>query len=241
MLRLILKTLVIAIMTVAAWPLIGWADGLESYPIGATFQTAFKLPNRTVPLPPGDWVLTAVNERKELTYSNVDFTLAKFSASGLQSYIYINTDGDTDSGNFRWIVSQDCERTDLLFKNKIYNIDGVQKCYWVSYRIFNKSSGNAPKFGKNIQDSVTARGFVMPSLMLSKTARLVNGRRKLHIEIYETVDQYGFPDDGKTAWADSPWHSSRFQEDQKKIEIVNKLRVEAENYYNQMTNIPGFQ
>lgn len=182
-----------------------------------------------VPLPEGEWIITALNEFKNNSNSILaTVTLASFAGDRLSGYITIDLNADMSSSG--WTPHQFCRRTDVYFIQKDADYGNEQACWGINHYIFDKTSTYKPTQGKSIQAYLAARGQTMPGTMIYALYRLADRSNFLTYVVHVNPSLSGFADEtGK--WADSSWHKDLVAASPQKVAYLDAFKAKAAPLY----------
>ncbi|PWC52378.1 hypothetical protein TSO221_14510 [Azospirillum sp. TSO22-1] len=221
----------VAVAAVAA--LVSMPAGAESILDKLTLDSvhtgSIRIGRATVPLPEGEWIVTALNEAKNTSNSVLaTVTLASFAGEKLSGYITIDLNADMSASG--WTPHQFCHRTDVYFIHKDADYGNDQACWGVNHYVFDKTSTYKPTQGKNIQATLAGRGQTMPSTMIYALYRLSDRSNYLTYAVHVNPALSGFADEtGK--WADSSWHKDLIGASPDKVAYLEAFKAKAAPLY----------
>jgi hypothetical protein len=186
-----------------------------------------------LPLPDGEWVVTAVDEYKNKQNSLLaQVEMASFvNGKTLSGYIVVNVNEDISGSG--WDVHKFCSRTDVYYLMRGPDVPNDQTCWGVNHYVFEKTSTYKPAQGSNIQAYVARRGQVMPGTLINTLFRFANRNNFLTYQLYANPTLAGFTDEsGK--WADSSWHKDLVAADPKKVEFLERVKAQSAQLFDVM-------
>lgn len=207
------------------------ADSVASrFPIGAVFQGSIDLPYARVPLPVGEWTVTALNETRNSQNATIaSLTLVNIVYGKLVGHIAIDTNVDPGQGG--WDPYRYCARKDLFFLQTDANYAKDQACWGINHVVMDATSGYRPTYGLNIRQALAERDIAMPRLVIDTTFRFANDTAFLTYEILLNVAAFGFPTERETTWANSPWHRDLVSRDPKRLGFLDEVKARHAAFY----------
>lgn len=201
--------------------------------VDGTHSGSIRLGRVTLPLPAGDWVVTAVDEYKNKQNSLLaQVELASFvDGKTLAGYIIVNLNEDISGSG--WDVNKFCSRTDVYHLMRGPDVPTDQTCWGVNHYVFEKTSTYKPVQGSNIQTAVARRGQTMPGTMVTSLFRFANRNNFLTYQVFTNPTLAGFADEsGK--WADSSWHKDLVANDPKKVAFLEQTKAQSAALFDTM-------
>ncbi len=205
-------------------------SAIGDYSANQRVREELKLPRMTVPLPPGDWRVSAVDEfRNSDNITLFRITLANIENGKLASWVEFET--NVDAAEQGWPYSPVCERKDLIYLEKRANYPHEQDCRWLSHIVFEATSTYTPKKGVNIRQFAQNNNVEMPPVALQEGIRLSDKANFLNVLYLTNPAVFGIAPEYRTTWANSKWHKDLYSRDPKRVEAVNALERELEQFY----------
>lgn len=208
-----------------------FADSIASeLPIGATYEGSLRVSRTQVPLPPGKWTVTALDETKNNLFNvNAIVTLANIVNGRFLGFISVSTNVDT--GQSGWQTNDFCFRKDIYFLHFDSGYQREQACWGINHYIFTPTSTYAPAYGKNIQQTLAEKGIEMPKVMIKALFRLANAVAFINYEILLNPEFYGFSSAEESNWSSSPWHKDLIIKDPKRQQFLNQIIEQYQVFY----------
>lgn len=207
------------------------ADSIATeLPINSTYEGAVKVSRTQVPLPPGKWTVTALNESKNNNFDvNAVVTLANIVNGRLLGFVSVSTNVDISRNG--WVNHDFCFRKDVYFLKFDAGYQREQACWGINHFIFNPTSNYTPTHGKSIQKTLSEKGVEMPKLMISILFRVANSSSYITYEIFLNSEFYGFSSAGESNWASSPWHKDLISKDLKRQQFLEQVKEQYQGMY----------
>lgn len=201
------------------------ADSIATaFPLGSVQQGTVSFPYVHVPLPPGQWAVTALNEtRNNLNNVTASITMASIVNGRFRGMVAISTNIDPNANG--WQLSKFCARKDLYFMQSDTNFQKEQSCWGINHHIVAATSSYRPTYGKNIRQVLAEHGIDMPSVMINTTFHFASESAFLTYEIALNPVAFGLPADQRTSWADSPWHRDLIARDTQRQAFLDQVKA----------------
>lgn len=208
-----------------------FADSIASeMPIGATYEGSVKVSRTQIPLPPGKWTVTALNESSNNQFNTTTTVSMLNIVNGrLQGYISVST--NVDLGRNGWQTHSFCFRKDIYFLQFDSAYQREQACWGINHHIFSPTSNHSPTYGKNVQQTLAEKGIDMPKVMINTLFRLANEHTYLNYEVLLNPEFYGFSSAGESNWASSPWHKDLIAKDPKRQQFLEQVKEQYQSFY----------
>ncbi|WP_143272975.1 hypothetical protein [Azospirillum palustre] len=225
-----------SLRTIALVALVGssapaFADSIASeMPIGATYEGSVKVSRTQVPLPPGKWTVTALNESNNNQFNvNATVTMTNIVNGRLLGYISVST--NVDLGRNGWQSHKFCSRKDIYFLQFDSDYQREQACWGINHFIVSPTGTYTPTYGKNIQQALAEKGIDMPKVMIDTLFRVANEHSYINYEILLNAEFYGFSSAGESNWASSPWHKDLIAKDPKRRQFLEQVKEQYQGFY----------
>ncbi|MBK3799698.1 hypothetical protein GAY33_10720 [Azospirillum brasilense] len=207
------------------------ADSIASqFPVGATFEGAVQVSRTQVPLPPGKWTVTALDEtRNNNNNVNATLTLTNIISSKFLGHLSISTNVDINRGG--WVLNQFCGRRDVYFMQFDAMYQKEQACWGINHLIMDPTSTYKPAYGKNIRQVLADQSIDMPRVMITTLFRLANESSYLTYEIVLNTEYFGFSAAGESNWASSSWHKDLIAKDPKRQQFLEQIKAQHAAFY----------
>jgi len=205
-------------------------SALGYYEAGAVYKDTIKLPHYSIPLPPGEWHVSSVNEaRNDANNVNLNLGLVKIEKGVFAAGIEIST--NVDLGRHGWQTHPMCTRTNVYYRVTDADYPKEQACRWVTHYTFKQTNSWKPAKGDNWQNTARAKNVPFPYTMIGEGLRLAREHIYLNVVYYVNPAVFGFTDDHPTDWDNSPWHKDVAASDAKRSAVLDAMRTELDQYF----------
>jgi hypothetical protein len=207
-------------------------DSLHLRAPGSIVRGSFILVNRVVPLPEGEFTLTAVEIRGvKVAYGDqarqqnklVDVVLGQVVDGRLRAAV--GATALLSSGGPRWEWHDEpCKRDETLFRlNRVpfMKRNYEQNCLQVNYLVNtfgSRATGIYTKFVGWVKD---AGGVTPIATVVSATITRIAAADYLVVRYFFNTESYGCDPAPAESWTTSAWHKTRVGEDAEKSRFVN--------------------
>jgi len=202
--------------------------------MGKTVTGSVLTQGKSVPLPPGQWIVVAHFPAAGGVES---LFLAQLRRDKLSRAVLVQASTQASESGFR--RSAQCARTALLYVKTISNEEfGRQDCWTINHNLWTQSERDTPPIIRAAIGDLEVRGVKYPPVLLSAFFRLADRQSFLHAVYYFNPETDGIASK-PTLWEESDWNRNYIHQYPDKIAYVEKLRAWAEGWHPAVRD--GFQ
>jgi hypothetical protein len=222
-----------ALATACCSAAVAQGGSVELPPVGSAFAGTFNLGGRAIPLPEGQFVVTAARiDDSRLLGGDLSkprsrlarALLVQTDARKLRAAVWASVALKPPSFRFEW-VSQPCRKPDTLFRADLsasMSTDG-ENCLLVDHVVANfttKSQG----MWKDTADWLAQQSIQVPvPVLIVATVTRMEGWQLASASYAFNPEVFGCDARRYRAWAESPWHRKRINEDAEKVRFVESV------------------
>ncbi|WP_143272021.1 hypothetical protein [Azospirillum brasilense] len=212
------------------------ADSIASQlPIGSSYEGTIQVSRTKVPLPSGKWTVTALNESRNNQNNVIAFlTMANITNGKFLGHVSIGTNVDLGAGG--WEFSRFCSRKDVYFIQTDAHYQREQACWGINHIIMEATSNYQPTHGKNIRQTLSELGIIIPKVMINTTFRFANDHSFITYEILLNPEYFGFSLEGESTWANSPWHKDLIMRTPERQKFLEQVKEQHAAFYPMLKN-----
>jgi hypothetical protein len=193
---------------------------------------------KSVPLPPGQWIVVAHVPAPDAGGTESLF-LAQMRRDKLSRAVLVQASTQADQSATGFRRSAQCARTALLYAKTISNeAFGRQDCWTINHNLSTQSEREAPPIIGAAIGELELRGVKYPPVLLSAFFRLADRQSFLHAVYYFNPELDGITTK-PALWEESDWNRNSIHQHPEKIAYVEKLRAWAEAWHPAVSD--GFQ
>jgi hypothetical protein len=198
----------------------------KAYPAGKAVGNHVTVGTKSVPLPPGNWVVAA----HDTTTSSASTPLAGLAlvntapkAHAVLVTIYTNV--EVSNGGFGWTTLKACSRDDMIFVDAPENHEsGPQRCRYINHSGTTRAASTA-KMLKDTLDFAQARRLPIPSTAVYAGFRLADSYDALTVRYYFNPETQGFAESRTPAWRYNDWHRDHSAYDERKTRYLDGMKA----------------
>lgn len=206
--------------------------------MGQTVTGRVVVQGKSVPLPPGQWIVVAHLPGPDAGGTESLF-LAQMRRDKLSRAVLVQASTRADQSETGFRRSAQCARTALLYAKTISNEEfGRQDCWTINHNLSTQSEREAPPIIRAAIGELELRGVKYPLVLLSAFFRLADQQSFLHAVYYFNPELDGITTK-PALWEESDWNRNAIHQYPEKIAYVEKLRVWAEAWHPAVRD--GFQ
>ena len=200
------------------------ANAQDKLSLNQTYRDAirFKMSiGRThMPLPPGEWVLTGLDEgTTDLGTPKMSAYLVRVENGVLTGIVRFGMNTDFSSGT--WSRSRFCDRENVLFIEKRRNYEEDVDCWAINHQLFSSRKRVAKK---QTIDYLVARKVKVPLTLISVEYRRTDRDKYVWCSYLFNPEHEGFAPPERVKWSVNDWHRDRIGSDPQKVAYIERLK-----------------
>jgi hypothetical protein len=208
-------------------------ESVQLPPLGSAFAGTFNLGGRAIPLPEGQFVVTARGvDDSRLLGGDLSKPRAKLARAllvqtegqKLRAAVCVSVALKPPSYRFDW-VSQPCRKQDTLFRADLSSSMGTdgEDCLLVDHRVANFTAKSQGMF-KETTDWLSQEKIQVPvPVLIVATVTRMEGWQLVTASYAFNPEVFGCDTRRYRPWADSPWHRQRISDDVHKVRFVESV------------------
>jgi len=185
----------------------------------------------TVPLPQGEWIVAGADYVRAGKYDNPieEVMLVQVRNNVAVAAVQIRSSVAYSSNGFA--RSKFCERTNILYLNRVTNVAGkMQDCWGINHYAFKRSDDMAPHM-KQAENFIVSRKIEAPVISVGVNFEIADRGYFLEALYLFNPEDGGFGRPKPSEWLASDWHRDRVYMDPDKVAYIDKLKAWGREWY----------
>jgi len=200
-----------------------------------TYQNLYKIGDVQVPLPPGQWEVAGTGAENDSAFKSIgQVVLVSITDRQLTGIIRIDTPIGHSAMEARFSgfeMFRPCERNDVFFVFKTYNISGGEQNCWTINHFSMGTSGKVSASWAATLDLLKSRGVTIPITMVIATFRMANKTNFETVWYFFNPEIEGISPPKYADWRSSDWHKDRVDGFPDKLAYLTKTKEWAEQWH----------